>query len=182
MNAPLRWLLPLTLSLVPSLAHAELSPFYSALSGGGNVGAFRYRRWHGREDSTGYQIGGGQAPAIRASRFYLGMIQGALLRWYPSEGFALGHTYDVWTSVALGPFQPEVRLGLTSLMIDRLHGQWGVQIGSPRVAAGASFRLGPVDLGAFAFSEYSWRWRGDDLLLKGVYIDLRFEGKREYFP
>ena len=182
MRRALSWWLPLAALLSPSLARAELNPFYSALSGDAYAGAFRYRRWHGRDDATGYQLGGGQAPAIRASRFYLGLVQGALLRWYPSEGFALGHTYDTWASVALGPFQPEVRLGLTSLMIDRIDGQWGLQIGSPRVAAGASFRLGPVDLGVFAFREYSWRWRGDDLLLTGLYLDLRFEGKREYFP
>jgi hypothetical protein len=39
-----------------------------------------------------------------------------------------------------------------------------------------------VDLGVFAFREYSWRWWGEDLLLTGLYLDVRVEGQREYFP
>ncbi len=173
-------LVPLSL-LAPGLARADAAPPYSALSGGGHLGAFRYRTWGQNQEDTGYQLGGGQAPAVRFAPFYLGVNQGALARWFPGRGFAVGHTYDAWASwVLAGVLQPEVRVGLTSLLIDRLDQRWGVQIGSPRVAAGFSLHLGPMDLGVFAFREYSWRWVGDDLLLTGLYLDLRSEGKREY--
>jgi hypothetical protein len=173
-------LVPLSL-LAPGLTWADAATPYSALSGGGHLGAFRYRTWGQNQEDTGYQLGGGQAPAVRFAPFYLGVNQGALARWFPGRGFAVGHTYDAWASwVLAGVLQPEVRVGLTSLMVDRLDQRWGVQIGSPRVAAGLSLRLGPVDLGVFAFREYSWRWVGYDLLLTGLYLDLRSEGKREY--
>jgi len=169
----------LALLLAPLAARAEAPKPYAALSGGGHLGAFRYRPWGGREEDTGYQLGGGQAPAVRFAPFYLGLSQGALARWYPGRGFALGHTYDSWVSWTLGPFQPEVRVGISSLLLDRIDGRWGVQIGSPRVATGFSIHAGPLDLGAFVFREYSWRWTGQDLLLTGLYLDVRFEGKRE---
>lgn len=173
---PLALSLALALLAAPRAARAD---DYGSLGGDGQLGAFRYRAWHGRDTRTGWQLGGGQAVMVRVRPFYVGLVQGFLGRWMPDQGFQVASSYDTWAAVQLGPVQPEVRLGLNTISLDHLAGQWSVQLLSPRVGAGVSLHLGRVDLGVFVFREYMWRWFGDDQLLQGLYLDFRAEGLRQ---
>ncbi len=168
-------------ALTATPARAESVDPYVAMSGDLQLGALRYRPWGGGETRTGYQLGGGQAMVGRFHAFTIGGVQATQVRWFPDQGFAVAFHYDGWASVALGPVQGEVRVGLTTVGLDRVLGDWSLHGLSPRVGAGISVRAGRLLAGVFAFSEYSWRWMGDDLRIHGLYLDLRAEGKRERF-
>ena len=169
----------LGLGATPAQAQAQTPDPYLSLGGDLQVGALRYRAWGGGATRTGYQLGGGQAAVGRFGALTIGGMQGTLLRWFPEQGFSVSFLYDGWASVAVGPVQGEVRVGLTSFGLDQVLDDWSLHGLSPRVGAGVAVRSGRFLAGLFAFSEYSWRWMGQDLRIQGVYLDLRAEGKRE---
>jgi hypothetical protein len=136
------------------------------------------RPWPGGESHGGVAIEGGQMGHLQAGAVRLGLTQGGTLRVFGSRDLAAGYTYDVSSSVLLGPLAVDAWVGLTTLSVDHLAGQWSAQLFSPRVGLGASVRAGSIIVGARVFSEYNWRWFGPDDRLIGLGIDLRFLGHR----
>ena len=152
---------------------------YFYLGGSGHLGLFRFRLAHGGETRDGVEIGGGQAVLAHAGPAFAGVVQGTLARVFGTSGVALSSSYEFLGGLALGPFEPEVRAGVSTLTVDVVHAQPSIELLSPRAVGGLSVRLSDrVSIGAFAYGEYLWRWFGPDYRLWGATLDLRVQGPR----
>lgn len=119
----------------------------------------------------------------QAKPFFLSGVQRTLLRVVDSKSFSWSlFVQDLGGGLQLGPLQPEVRIGLSTLTIDVFHGEWSAQLFSPRVTAGIGLELGKFRLDMKAHSEYLWRWFGPDYLAHGVTLGLRLEIPRPKSP
>jgi len=153
---------------------------YFYLGGHGQLGTFTYRPVDGTgETRRGFQLGGSQAVLAHASWFFAGVNQGSALRVFGSHGLSGAFLYDMYGGLALGPFEPEARVGMDTATIDVIEGKVSVGLLSPRASAGASIRVAErVSIGLFAYGEYLWRWLGPDYWVHGVTLDLRVQGPR----
>lgn len=152
---------------------------YFYLGGSGHLGVFRYRLAHGGETREGVEIGGGQAVLAHAGPSFAGVIQGTLGRVFGASGVALSYSYEMLGGLQLGPFEPEVRAGVSTLTVDVIHAQPSIELFSPRAVGGFSIRVSPrISIGAFAYGEYLWRWFGPDYRVWGATLDLRVQGPR----
>lgn len=109
--------------------------------------------------------------------------QKTLLRVIDDKSFSwsLFHQ-EVGGGVRLGPFEPEVRLGLSIFTADIFHAEPSLQLFSPRVSAGVGVVLGTFRLDIHGHSEYLWRWFGPDYLVRGVTIGFRFDMPKPKSP
>jgi hypothetical protein len=131
--------------------------------------------------SADYQRGTGEiaaGPVIStpAHPFYLAGVQKTLLRMLDSKSFAWSVlTHELATGAALGPIEPEVRLGFSLLTVDAMYGDWSFELLSPRVALGMGIHLGKIRVDMKGYTEYLWRWFGPDVLVRGITLGLRFD-------
>lgn len=127
-----------------------------------------------RSKSPGYAIAGGEAVALLSGPFLAGGLQDHELRLVPDDALSLSLSrYQLEGGVRLGPFEPMARVGFTTLHLDIGHG-FSVGLFTPRVGAGLWLKLGKVRLGASAFTEYFWRWFGDDsAFVHGLTFELQ---------
>jgi hypothetical protein len=83
--------------------------------------------------------------------------------------------YSYVSGLVLGPIEATARVGVSLLQVHFGSGGFGAGFLCPRVAAGVAVRLGPLRIGALAFSEYSWRWfGGPDARVDGLVFELEF--------
>jgi hypothetical protein len=127
-------------------------------------------------DSRGYAIAGGESVALLSGVLMAGGMQDHELRFVPDDALSLALSrYQLEAGVRLGPFEPMVRVGFTTLHLDIGHG-FSLGLFTPRVGAGVWLKLGKARLGASAFSEYFWRWLGDDsAFVNGLTFELQLE-------
>jgi hypothetical protein len=129
-----------------------------------------------RSDSRGYAIAGGEAVTLLSGMLMAGGIHDHELRLVPDDALSLALSrYQLEAGVRLGPFEPMVRVGFTTLHLDIGHG-FSLGLFTPRVGAGLWLKLGKARLGASAFTEYFWRWLGDDsAFVNGLTFELQLD-------
>lgn len=111
--------------------------------------------------------------------FYLAGSQETNLRIFGGDAAAWSILFNqISAGIVLGPFQPEVRLGLSLLTVDVFKGDWSVEALSPRVSFGTGLKLGTIRLDIHAHSEYLWRWFGPDYTIRGITFGIRLEVPR----
>lgn len=109
-------------------------------------------------------------------RFYLAGHQKTLLRVIDDKSFSWSlYHQELGGGIVIGPFEPEVRIRLSILTADIMHGQPSAQLFTPGVSAGVGIHAGKIRLDIKAHSEYLWRWFGPDYLVRGVTIGLRLD-------
>ena len=85
---------------------------------------------------------------------------------------ALGR-YQWEAGPRIGPIEPMVQVGFTTVHLDVGH---GVSFGmfSPRVGVGLWLKLPSSRIGVSAFTEYFWRWLGNDsAFVRGLSIEIQ---------
>lgn len=121
----------------------------------------------------GFEVGFGARTTTRVLPFLVSWSSEPALRVLDSKSFALSVMQRVFAGLALGPIEPELGAGLSTLTVDVFHGNFSAELFSPRAEAGLWVHLGKVRVGAHAYGEYLWRWLGNrDYLLRGVAFEL----------
>lgn len=127
-----------------------------------------------RREILGYSLAFGEAVTTHRSAFAAGAVQEHELRFVPKDSLSLALSRYQWEAgPRLGPLEPMARVGFTLLHLDVGH---GVSFGmfAPRVGLGLWFRLANARVGLSAFSEYFWRWVGDDsAFVHGLTLELQ---------
>ena len=154
--------------------------------------------WHRQiqDETPAQRVTGFERGAPLAGEVSLGMVlktpykpfflvgqQKTLLRVVDDKSFSWSIFHqEVGAGLMIGPFEPEVRLGLSVLSADIVHAEPSIQLFSPRVGAGVGVKLGKIRLDIQAHSEYLWRWFGPDYLIRGVTLGFRLEIPRPKGP
>lgn len=121
-----------------------------------------YRPTNENRENIGYSIAFGEGLTTARGAFLAGGLQEHELRFVPSDSLSLNISRWQWEAgPRLGLLEPMARVGLTLLHLDIGH---GVSFGmfSPRVGFGLWLKLPHSRIGMSAFTEYAWRWWGDD--------------------
>jgi hypothetical protein len=126
--------------------------------------------------ARGSEIAVGARTVTRTGPFLFSLSVRPTLRILDAQSYVLSFVQTVAVGLALGPLEPDVGGGLSTLTVDSIHGQWSAELLSPRAAAGAWIHMGRFRLGVHAYGEYLWRWFGNDsYLLRGISIELGVE-------
>jgi hypothetical protein len=81
--------------------------------------------------------------------------------------------YSYAGAIQLGPLELSARAGATVAEVHFGSSGFGLGFLSPRVSAGATVSVGPVRIGAIAFSEYAWRWiGGPNAVVQGLLFEI----------
>lgn len=123
--------------------------------------------------SRGYALSGGESLALLPGAFAVGGMQDFELRFVPDDALGLHLSrYHLESGLRVGALEAMVRVGVTTLHVSYGDG-FSVGMFSPRVGAGAWLWLGAARLGVSAFSEYCWRWLGDEsAFVQGLSLEL----------
>lgn len=141
-----------------------------------------------RENARNFERGTGEIKigtviTTPFKRLYLAGFQSTLLRVIDSKSFSWSVFHqELIAGARIGPFEPEVRLGLGVLTADVFRAEWSAQLLTPRVSAGVGMRLGKIRVDLKAHSEYLWRWFGPDYVIRGVSLGLRLDVPRPNNP
>ena len=129
------------------------------------------------------EIAIGTAYTTPAKPFYLVGRQRTILRIVDDKSFSwsLFHQ-DLGGGMMIGPFEPEVGIGLSLLTADIFHAEPSIQLLTPRVQAGLGIHVGRVRVEVKAHAEYLWRWFGPDYLVRGITLGLRLDIPRPTSP
>jgi hypothetical protein len=128
--------------------------------------------------SFGSEIGLGVRVTAHLLPFLLTYSTEPALRILDSKSFALSILQRVYVALALGPLEPEVGGGFSTITVDVFHGAGSAELFSPRAEAGVWLHAGSVRVGVHAYGEYLWRWFGNtDYLLRGISIAVGFEAR-----
>lgn len=121
-----------------------------------------FRELSARSPSPGYAVSLGEVLTTVRGAFQAGALQEHELRLVPADSLSLTLSRYQWQAgPRLGPLEPRVRVGFSLLHVDYGDDGWSFGMFSPRVGAGLWLSLGAMQLGVSVFSEYSWRWFGD---------------------
>lgn len=125
--------------------------------------------------SPGYSLAFGENLTTVTSYFAAGALQEHELRLVPDDALVVNLSRYQWEgSLRLGVLEPTVRVGFTTLHLDV--GDAGFSFGafSPRVGAGLWLALPSARLGVSVFSEYFWRWWGEEsALVRGLTFEIQ---------
>ncbi len=147
----------------PSFARwALLNPYTARHMRGLTFGMVGFRLPPDRHENIGYSLGFGEALTTLRGSFAVGGLQEHELRFVPKDSLSLALSRYQWEAgPRLGPVEPMARVGFTLLHLDVGH---GVSFGmfSPRVGLGLWLKLPEARIGVSAFTEYFWRWLGND--------------------
>ena len=69
--------------------------------------------------------------------FFLAGYRYIDVRMFDTKSYALSVLHEIGGGVALGPLEPEVRIGIHLIELDVFRGSYNASLFSPRVAAGA---------------------------------------------
>ena len=127
-----------------------------------SLGLVRFRPVSEQAESMGYSFAFGEGLATPRGAFLAGGLHEHELRFVPKDALSLSLSRYQWEAgPRLGPVEPMARVGFTLVHLDVGH---GVSFGmfSPRVGVGLWLKLAHTRIGVSAFTEYFWRWFGDD--------------------
>jgi hypothetical protein len=127
----------------------------------------------------GWEIGLGSCNTTRVLPFLLTWSSDLALRVLDSKSFALSVVQMISVGLALGPLEPHVGGGLSTITGEVVHTKWSVAFFSPRAQAGLSLHLGGLRISADAYDEYLGRWFGGrSYLVRGLAFGVAFETSR----
>ncbi len=121
-----------------------------------------YRPSNENAENLGYSFAMGEGLTTARGAFLAGGLQEHELRFVPSDSLSLNISRWQWEAgPRLGPLEPMARVGFTLLHLDVGH---GISFGmfSPRVGFGLWLKLPSSRIGVSAYTEYAWRWVGDE--------------------
>lgn len=153
-----------------------------------DVGPVWYRRHgiHGPDSEYDRGLGELRLGAVQTTPwkpFYLAGSQQTAFTVFDSKSFKWSVINEEFSAgISLGPFQPEVRLGLALLTVDVFHGEWSGELLSPRVGVAVGLKLGKIRLDIQGYSEYLWRWFGPDYTIRGISLGVRLEASKPKPP
>jgi len=152
-----------------------LDPFTARHARTIGLSLLRSRREPEVTPSTGYALAFGEVLSTPRGSLVAGAMLENELRWLPGDGVWLTLSRYQWEAgLRLGPIEPLVRVGFSVLQAGV--GKQGPSLGmfSPRAGAGLWLQLSSLRLGVSVFSEYSWRWLGDDSsFVRGLSFELQ---------
>lgn len=121
-------------------------------------------------------------PSLRGPFFLVGHLK-TLFRVIDDKSFSWSIFHqELGGGLRIGPFEPEVRLRLSAMSADIMHGEPSVQLLSPGVSAGFGIHVGKIRLDIKAHSEYLWRWFGPDYVIRGITLGFRLDQSRPKTP
>lgn len=108
-------------------------------------------------------------PVLRVSGY-----RGMILRAFDSKSFSFTPFFQGLEGGAhLGIFEVGASAGVSALSVDVAHGDWSFGLLQPRVSALAGLKIQELRLRAVAFSEFYWRWFGEDsAFVRGIGLQL----------
>jgi hypothetical protein len=174
----------------PALSRRSVKLFdmrRSILSYGVDVGPIWFRQARDRtpdQAQTGFERGGGeialgQVTTTPVRPFYIMGTQKTLFRVLSARSFSWSlFQQELGGGLILGPFEPEVRFGVSVLTADTIRGDLSAQFFSPRASVGMGLHLGRIRLDIKAHTEYLWRWFGPDYVLRGLTLGVRLDVPR----
>jgi hypothetical protein len=159
----------------PSFARWQLlNPYTARHASSAAFGLVGQRLVSERAENRGYSFAIGESLTTVRGAFTTGARLEYELRLVPKDALNLALWRYQWEAgPRIGPVEPMVRVGFTTLHLDVGH---GVSFGmfSPRVGAGLWFKLPASRIGVSVFSEYFWRWLGNDsAFVHGLSIELQ---------
>ena len=150
-------------SYAPSFARWPLlNPYTSRHARTLSLGVVGFRPLPHQRESVGYSLAVGESLMTLRGAFATGAHQEHELRLVPKDALSLALSRYQWEAgPRLGPVEPMARVGFTLLHLDVGQG-FSFGMFSPRVGVGLWLALPNARLGVSAFTEYFWRWVGDD--------------------
>jgi hypothetical protein len=139
-----------------------LNPITSRHSSGLSLGIVGSRRVPQNRENLGYSLAFSEGVTTVRGGFLAGGRVEHELRLVPKDALELGVSRYYWEAgPRLGPIEPMARVGLTVLYLD--YGKrFSFGMFSPRVGVGVWIKVAQSRIGLGVFSEYFWRWVGDD--------------------
>jgi hypothetical protein len=136
---------------------------------------FSARNANEREGKQGFEIAIGSTVATREGFAIIGGVADQIVfRGFDSKSYGVSLLrHRIAASLKFGPFEPEASFGASLFHIDAFHGNWNFSMLSPRASAGLGIQLGPARVYADAYTEYLWRWFGDDYIVRGISFGVR---------
>ena len=159
----------------PSFAQwVLLNPYTARHSSLLSVGVVGFRLLPQARENLGYSLAFGEAITTLRGPFAAGLVEDSELRLVPRDALSLSLRRYQWEAgPRLGPLEPTVRVGFTLLHVDVGHG-FSFGMFSPRVGAGLWWKLPHSRVGVSAFTEYFWRWVGNDsAFVHGLTLELQ---------
>jgi hypothetical protein len=131
-------------------------------SSGLTLGLLRSRRLPKTDGDLGYSLAFSEGLTTVRGNFLAGGRLEHELRLVPKDALGLNISRYYWEAgPRLGPIEPMARVGVTLLSLD--YGKrFSFGMFSPRVGVGVWVKLAQTRIGISAFSEYFWRWVGED--------------------
>jgi hypothetical protein len=150
-------------SYAPSFARWPLlNPYTSRHARALSLGVVGFRPLPDQRESIGYSLAVGESLTTLRGAFATGAQHDHELRFVPKDALSLALSRYQWEAgPRLGPVEPMARVGFTLLHLDVGQG-FSFGMFSPRVGVGLWLALPNARLGVSAFTEYFWRWVGDD--------------------
>jgi hypothetical protein len=159
----------------PSFARwALLNPYTARHSSALSLGVVGARPVTEQRENLGYFFTIGETVTTVRGGFTAGGSQEHELRLVPHDALSLGLERYQWEAgPRIGPFEPRVRVGFTLLHLDVGHG-FSFGMFSPRVGLGLWLKLPHSRVGVSAFTEYFWRWVGNDsAFVHGLSLEIQ---------
>lgn len=162
----------------PSIARADDDgppyPLRWMQGGGARVGAVWFHKQGDATSGPGVELTFGQALVGYVGPLWVGAAQEHVLRILDSKSVAFSFTvYSLTAGARLGPLEPFASVGVSSLTLDVIHGDYSAELFAPRIAAGVAARVSrKVRIVATAHSEFLWRWFSDSYRIQGIAIGV----------
>ena len=163
------------LAQAPSFADwVLLNPYTARHASLLSLGVVGFRLLPEARETAGYSLAFGEAITTLRGPFTTGLVQESELRLVPRDALSLSLRRYQWEAgLRIGPLEPTARVGFTLAHLDVGHG-FSFGLLSPRVGVGLWWKLPHSRVGVSAFTEYFWRWVGNDsAFVHGLTLELQ---------
>jgi hypothetical protein len=160
---------------LPSYARWQLlNPYTARHTSSVSFGVVGFRADSARSENVGYSLAFGEQVTTLRGAFLAGGHQEHELRLVPKDALTLSLGRYQWEAgPRLGRLEPMARVGMTFLHLDIGHG-FSFGMFSPRVGAGLWLKLPNTRIGVSVFTEYFWRWTGNDsAFVHGLTLEIQ---------
>ena len=138
------------------------------------LGIVGSRRLPEKHENVGYSLAFSESVTTVRGGFLAGGRLEHELRLVPRDALQLGVSRYYWEAgPRIGPVEPMARVGATLICLD-----YGKRLSfgmfSPRVGAGVWLKVAQTRIGVSVFSEYYWRWVGEDsAFVHGLTLEIQ---------
>jgi len=163
-----------------------LDPYTARHTGQFALGWLSFRSEREQDSKIGYSLAVGEGVTTQRGAFVAGGRWEHELHLVPSETIGLSISRYQWEAgPRLGPIEPMARVGFTLAGVDLSRDSFSFGMFSPRAAISVFVHFQAVRVGVSAFTEYWWRWIGDEsAFVRGMTLELqpRLEPLRKKNP